>query len=87
VPFDVLPPFTAGFVLPTVSHLSDMLLPRKSEIFKNCVRVYSSVVDPDLYVFGPPGSGSVIIARIQVFPLLSKKIRKTLYFYWFVTSL
>jgi hypothetical protein len=28
VPFDVLPPFTAGFVLPTVSHLSDMLLPR-----------------------------------------------------------
>jgi hypothetical protein len=49
----------------------------------------SSIVDPeDPYVFGPPGSGSVIIRIwIRILPSTRKKIRRTLIsaiFYIFV---
>jgi hypothetical protein len=39
----------------------------------------TGVVDPDLYVFGPPGSGS--------FHQQAKKAKKNLDFYYFFTSL
>ncbi len=54
-------------------------------------REYTSAPDPDPsdpLVFGPPGSGSVIICmvRIWILPSISKKIEKNFDFNCFVTS-
>jgi hypothetical protein len=46
--------------------------------------------DPDLYVFGPPGSASGQVRttiRLQILPSSSKNCKKNLDFYCFVTSL
>ncbi len=50
-----------------------------------------SVVDPDPYVFGPTGSGSVIICTdsslfVWILPPTSKNNKKNLDFYCFLTS-
>ncbi len=48
----------------------------------------SSVADPDPYVFGHPGSGSAIQSYgIRILPSSSKKSKKNLDSYCFVTSL
>ncbi len=46
--------------------------------FRLCERLFSSVVDPDHYVFGPPGSGSVRQGTDPDPSIISKNCRKIL---------